>query len=704
MVPEAQQARPRIGRYLITGVLGKGGMGMVYRGLDEKLEREVAIKTITTTGAVPEESQRRFEIEAKAAARMQHPNIVAVYELSEDRGVRFIAMELLRGTDLDALLRSQEEVLLAEKLEIAIQVCRGLAYAHERGVFHRDIKPANIGLLEDDGTAKIMDFGIAKLEGTQLTKTGMMVGTVNYMSPEQVQGDKKLDGRTDIFSMGVILYQLLSGERPFQGDSVTQVLYKIVKEPPAPLELSSLGEVGPRLASIVERALAKNREERYQTAKELADSLQRVLDDHRREVGAVDPGVLDAITAARRKVRAGQVDERLVAQLETIVASSPSLVDARRALRTARRLKDTGSRPQVPPEELLTQLASTFQSAPTRVAPSPDLDPTVVADEARADSGGRRRVLLALGAVVLALGAAGVFLLRGGGQAAPPAPVEVRIPVRSLPVGAAVWVDGRDSGVVTNDELVLPEPVPEQVELAFRKAGHRAESRTVRLPLAPGETVSVTLESATSVTPVRTSPAGATVTVDGERVAGVTPLEISLDPESGHVLGFALDGYLPREVRIVAGEMPEVVETSLEPLPPPGRLSVVSGYPLDVVWRGRTLARGTAAPQVELASGPQVVTLAAPNVFLRRDYQVTVPAGGRTAIEAPGLGEINVRALPDNCEVLIGGAFVDYPPILDRQIVVGPHTVTFRWPDGATREYPVEIGAGRPTFVTGKKE
>ncbi len=247
MLPAANEARarPRIGRFLITGRLGRGGMGLVYRGLDEALEREVAVKTITAQGTTTEESQKRFEIEAKAAARMQHPNIVAVYELGEDRGVKYIAMELLRGTDLDVLLRSGEEILLAEKIDVAIQVCRGLAYAHERGVFHRDIKPPNIGLLED-GTAKIMDFGIAKLEGTDLTKTGMMVGTVNYMSPEQVHG-KKLDGRTDIFSMGVILYQMLAGERPFQGDSVTQVLYKIAKEPPPPLDLSSLGEIGPRL-------------------------------------------------------------------------------------------------------------------------------------------------------------------------------------------------------------------------------------------------------------------------------------------------------------------------------------------------------------------------------------------------------------------------------------------------------------------------
>jgi len=243
MQPQERQerARPRIGRYVITGRLGKGGMGMVYEGLDEALDRKVAIKTVTAEGAVTDESKRRFEIEAKAAARMQHPNIVAVYELNEDRGVQYLAMEFLDGTDLGKLLRSGEEILLAEKLDIAIQVCRGLAYAHERNVYHRDIKPDNIGLL-DDGTAKIMDFGIAKMEGTQLTKTGMMVGTVSYMSPEQVRG-QKLDGRTDLFSMGVILYQLVSGKKPFEGEGPSQILYKIVTEPPPPLDLSAL--IGP---------------------------------------------------------------------------------------------------------------------------------------------------------------------------------------------------------------------------------------------------------------------------------------------------------------------------------------------------------------------------------------------------------------------------------------------------------------------------
>ncbi len=275
MLPQAEaRTRPRIGRYVITGRIGRGGMGMVYRGLDEALEREVAVKTLTAEGTLDAESRRRFEVEARAAARLQHPNIVTVYELGEDRGLPFIAMEMLPGVDLEALLRSGEEIPLAEKLDVVAQVCRGLAYAHEHGIVHRDIKPSNVRLLED-GTAKIMDFGIAKLGGTHLTKTGMMVGTVHYMSPEQVRG-KPLDGRSDVFSAGVILYELLAGERPFRGEGATQVLYKIVHDPPPPLG-TYVADYPPDLERIIMTALAKDREQRYRTMEELGFELQSLL-------------------------------------------------------------------------------------------------------------------------------------------------------------------------------------------------------------------------------------------------------------------------------------------------------------------------------------------------------------------------------------------------------------------------------------------
>ena len=487
MLPQAadSRARPRIGRYLITGRIGRGGMGMVYRGLDEALEREVAVKTLNAEGSLDADSRRRFEVEAKAAARLQHPNIVTVFELGEDRGLPFIAMEMLPGADLEALLRSGEEIPLTEKLDVVAQVCRGLAYAHERGIVHRDIKPSNVRLLED-GTAKIMDFGIAKLGGTHLTKTGMMVGTVHYMSPEQVRG-KPLDGRSDVFSAGVILYELVAGERPFRGEGATQVLYKIVNEEPPPPDLAALGGLGPKLQAILVegprqgpgRPLPRGRRAR-----------RRALGRARGGAEGRAPDPRPGRGGARRRPRGR--------------ARGPRGGGHRPAARARRRA------PGVP------------RGAPRAAGPAPRAEAEARAGRGRAGRlpGARghlpgrahaprvrhrapadRRHLLGPHARRAGSGRAGA---RGPGSgpaapssrpspwpprvllraARPAAPAAVHLEVRSQPMGATVLVDGRDTGVVTNGEIVVPAPVPEQVVLTFRKAGHRDETRRVTLPLA----------------------------------------------------------------------------------------------------------------------------------------------------------------------------------------------------------------------------
>jgi hypothetical protein len=704
VLPEPARGRPqrRIGRYLVTGRVGRGGMGVVYRGLDEALEREVALKTLTVEGTLDAESRLRFEVEAKAAARLQHPNIVTVYELGEDRGLPFIAMEMLPGADLEALLRSGEPMALGEKLDVVIQVCRGLAYAHERGIVHRDIKPSNVRLL-DDGTAKIMDFGIAKLGSTHLTKTGMMVGTVHYMSPEQVRG-QPLDGRSDIFSVGVILYELLVGQRPFRGEGATQILYKIVHEEPPPPDLGSLGELGPRLEAILSQALAKDREERFASAAAMADALA-TLTEEAGAATAVPSLVAESLATARRAIREGHVEDGL-SRLQTLATAHPSFVDARRALRAALREQQKRLQPPSPQAEDFPELEATVQASPTRLEAGTRLAPTVGIERGEATAGaglaarGRSAWPWAAVALVVVAGAA-VAALVAERKPIPAAPLHV--PVRSQPMGASVLLDGRDTGVVTNGELVLPPPAPAHVQLTFRKAGHRDETRTVRLPLPAGEAVSVTLQVATSAIAVRTRPPGATVSVDGERVAGKTPLEIALDPGVEHKVAFALEGYEPRELSVPAGET-RPLEVDLDKLPPPGAVAVLSEYPLDVLWHGRPLARDQASPRVEVASGRQTLTLVSTGVFLRQEVEVEVPPGGEVALPAPPLGRINVRANPDNCEVLLDGTFVDYPPILDRKVAAGRHVVGFRWPDGARSEQTTEIKAGAPSFVVGRKE
>jgi serine/threonine-protein kinase len=291
-------------------------------------------------------------------------------------------MEMLPGADLEAVLRSGEDLPLAEKLDVVAQVCRGLAYAHERGIVHRDVKPSNVRLLED-GTAKIMDFGIAKLGSTHLTKTGMMVGTVHYMSPEQVRG-KPLDGRSDVFSAGVILYELLAGQRPFKGEGATQVLYKIVNEEPRTPDLAVLGDLGPRLLSILSRALAKDREARYPGASALADDIAGVLEDAQKTVGPAPGLAVEGLAAARRVLCECRSDEA-VTRLRGLVAAHPGFLEARRTLRSALREQKRSHAPAAAAPETYPELEATFQAAPTRreahpgSPAGPELPPTLTA-------------------------------------------------------------------------------------------------------------------------------------------------------------------------------------------------------------------------------------------------------------------------------------------------------------------------------------
>ena len=694
MLPRPAEARPRvrIGRYVVLGRMGKGGMGTVYRARDEALEREVALKTLNAEGGLSPDSLKRFQNEAKAAARLNHPNIITVFELGEERGIPYIAMEMLSGVDLEALLRKGPPLAVAEKLDVLVQVLRGLAYAHDRAIVHRDVKPSNVRLLED-GAAKIMDFGIAKLEGAHLTKTGMMVGTVNYMSPEQVRG-RKLDGRSDVFSAGVILYEMLAGERPFRGEGPTQTLYRIVHDEPAPIDPAALGPAAGRIGPILSRALAKDPEARYAGAGAFADDLQAVLDELQRTAG----------TDARAGVRSA------VAVRRAANPPSPEVDDGFPELEAT--FAPSGTRSAGATELAATVVQGTvaagdaFGAAPTVADVPPALAPATAAEAPLASTSATtfatRRSWRWAGLGLLAVVAvAAVVLLRGS---RPAAPAELRVAVRSQPVGAAVLVDGRDTGVVTNGEVTLPARPERDVTLTFRKAGHREETRTLRVPGAAGEPVSVALAASGPVVRVVTRPAGAAVSLDGERLAGATPLDVALAGDGPHRVAVSLDGYAPREATIAAGERKEAIDLDLEKLAPAGEVVVHAPYPVDVSWRGRSLAKGESSPRVPVPGGRQTLVLSAPAVFLRAEVSVVVPPGGEATVSAPALGKLNVRATPDNCQVFVDGAFVDYPPILDRPAAAGRHVVGFRWPDGSRHEEAVEVRPGSPSFVVGRKE
>ena len=264
---------PDIGKYRIVELVGEGAMGVVYRALDTVLHRTVAIKVMNDAIARQEELRQRFLHEAQAAASLQHPNVVSIYDLGEVEGHLFIAMEFVQGVDLEHMIAQPEPISLQTKLDIIIDVLTGLTFAHKRGVVHRDIKPANIRIAED-GRAKIMDFGVAHLASSKLTSTGASLGTPGYMAPEQVVGGKTTSA-TDIFAVGGVLYELLTGVKPFDGETLHNLFYKIMTEKPVPVRELKPG-LPPALDRIVDKALSKEPERRYATALEMADELSKV--------------------------------------------------------------------------------------------------------------------------------------------------------------------------------------------------------------------------------------------------------------------------------------------------------------------------------------------------------------------------------------------------------------------------------------------
>jgi len=273
--PLVKELSGRVGKYEIVRPIGKGAMGMVYLAHDTVLERDVALKVMVAQIADDPELIQRFAREAKAVAKMTHPNVVMVFDLgTHTDGSPYIAMELLKGQDLQKAMRTPPPMSHDRKVAIIVQVLAGLAHAHQAGIVHRDIKPANV-FLNQDGTVKIMDFGVARLTTASMTGTGNIVGTADYMSPEQVKG-AKVDGRSDLFSVGCMLYELLAGRRPFHSDNLMAIFYKITHEE-VNFGLLPAGPEFDALQPILQKALAKGLEDRYQTAYAFAVDLREYL-------------------------------------------------------------------------------------------------------------------------------------------------------------------------------------------------------------------------------------------------------------------------------------------------------------------------------------------------------------------------------------------------------------------------------------------
>ena len=398
----------KVGKYLIVAKIGSGAMGDVYRAHDGKLNRDVAVKTMAELYASDDQLVQRFQREAQSAAALNHPNVVTVFDFGSEQGKFYLAMELLDGADLKELIAARSLNDLWDKLDVMEQIAEGLAYAHKQGVVHRDLKPANIRVLPN-GRVKIMDFGLARIGSSDMTRAGMVMGTPNYMSPEQVRGTKA-DARSDIFSMGAVFYELLSGKKAFNADSMHTILYKVLEEEPEPVRTWVPGLPGPFVA-FVERCLAKDPAHRYQDAGEMRDALRKVRE-------ALASGEYAAGGDSDGTIADSNVD------LSAPTLMAPGTVVAPHA---AERAATSGaaaldlSRAAPPPGDTLKGNAKTLAGRTRARMGSPTPAAVPVAVEPRS----RWPVYTGVGAVLLVVAVGAFVALKGGSPPVPtPAPAD----------------------------------------------------------------------------------------------------------------------------------------------------------------------------------------------------------------------------------------------------------------------------------------
>ncbi len=461
----AEQNIPeKIGKYLIERELGRGAMGIVYQGKDPLIERIVAIKTIrkdlldNTNEAT---LFQRFKQEAQAAGRLNHQNIVAVYEYGEDQDLAYIAMEFLKGKELKYYLEEINTRFSLDEIQtIMTQLLSAIAYSHRNGVVHRDLKPANIIVIDDHHDhlqIKITDFGIARLDTSSLTQTGAVMGTPCYMSPEQFQG-QRVDGRSDIFSAGVILYQLLTGEKPFTG-ALTTVMMKIIQETPCRPSLLNL-QVPPALDFVVQKAMAKTPTGRYASADEFLNALNQAIANHQ---AGMTPSIAMPDTEAT-----------LVSTDATLIGQDATLIDTRAtdATTIATMAPVTTPAPPVSTEATLQQ-----ESAPTFSTESVHASPTQ--NTPSAQSKPPFALGLGIGAALLIGGA--VFFLTTRSQT-PPATVPPSIQ-QSAPSMSPAPIKSPE--VATGFGRLFIKTIPDNVQIKNEK-GETLGSAPITLVLPEG--------------------------------------------------------------------------------------------------------------------------------------------------------------------------------------------------------------------------
>ena len=627
----------KFGRFEVKELLGRGAMGTVFLAEDPVIGRQVAIKVLRTHVSIADsddasEIVERFEREFRSAGTLTHTNIVTVYDVGQEGEQPFIAMEYVRGESLESVLLSDRVFSFKEVADLAAQLASALDYAHARSIVHRDIKPANV-LMTWDGKAKITDFGVAKLATSTMTRTGTIIGTPAYMAPEQVTGHP-VSGAADQFSIAVILYELLTGERPFAGDSPTSILYKIVHEQPQPPR-SLNRDLPEKINQVLLRALSKDASDRFDSCTDFARAVRGALgavpsDSFATHLDAGSTLAQGASKAIYQRKERHQFRGRIFWALVIGLALVGVLLGWRH-------LENKGAaRPDVP----ASGVASSGEDSTEPADPS--------------------------GAVT-------------------------RLSVSSAAGGEAIWLEGEDTGLTVPATVDLRGKAGESRLLQLRRGGRVVAERAFVLGetkesfWSPSAEDLRSAESQQERLRIVSRPEGARVILDGEALDSPTPVEIAVLPSRSYELRLELDGHRAAGITLVAGELSAEVREKgelffpLAPSIPPGFVRVAAGFPVTLEIGGRKHGPGRDL-RVEARPGNRRIVVTAPEVFLRTAVQVEIESGKTFRVPLPPIVQVTFTAVPGNCRLSIDGREVDFTPVRNLPVAAGSHEITFYWP------------------------
>ncbi len=646
----------KIGRYEVIELIGKGAMGVVYKARDPNIDRVVAIKAVKTSEILDtpegEELIQRFKREVQTAGTLTHANIVTIYDGGTDGELHWIAMEYVDGPNLEQINSDRIVLPLHDILAIFVKVCSAVDFAHRRGIIHRDLKPANI-MLTQDWEPKIADFGIARVSSSTMTRTGIILGTPSYMSPEQITG-QQLDTRSDIFSLGIVLYELITGERPFLGDNPTTIMYKIVHS--EPLEPATVNLTLPKgLSAIVMKALAKSPKDRYQTAGRVASDLINLVKN------------------------------------TPELSASTSRLDMPTAILSTGEISDSFDRYQ----------SVTAPRAGKRRAPVLLMVFLLVVI-----------VGVVVGGVYLLSQSGG-----SGGGAGPLPATAIEGEAAAQEVTKLIGIAGPEGAAIYVDGELRQETLPAQIGIT-RPAGARITLRLESGCLEAEEVVEFEdgedfqwdgqMRPRSGEFRVTSEPEGAVIRIGGEE-RGRTPA--TLEIECGAEVALVASGYRSAGRTLSAGdfESGEPLVFTLERIPT-GTVSFVlpqvfegqirERFRLAVLREnGSTLRRD--ARSVQLPVGTHRLRLVNPELFLNWTTPPIEVREGRTQAVTVPMGILRVFARPMDCEVVVNGNRLGRVlPIQGRPVAAGTYRITFIWGD-VERTETVEVRSGEAAVARG---